>query len=57
MTGRTYWRRAHQVRLPDKKQTDPHIEMFAAYRWDQQLREIAEDLDRELRSLSAEDGR
>ena len=45
---RFYWRRAHPVRIPDKVNTPPHVEMFEAYQRDQINREVAEDLAREL---------
>ncbi|WP_156394431.1 hypothetical protein [Mesorhizobium sp. Root172] len=45
---RFYWRRAHPVRIPDKVNTPPHVEMFEAYQRDQINREAAEDLAREL---------
>lgn len=34
MASRIIWRRAHPVRLPDRIETPPHIEMFLAYMQD-----------------------
>lgn len=48
MNTRVIWRRAHPVRLPDKVNTPPHVEMFAAYAVDKINWEIADDLAREL---------
>lgn len=48
MNTRVIWRRAHPVRLPDKVNTPPHVEMFAAFQIDQINREVAADLAREL---------
>ncbi|MGY2995491.1 hypothetical protein [Mesorhizobium sp. URHB0026] len=44
MSTRVYWRRAHPVRLPDKINTPPHLELLAAYRRDQAMAEIEREL-------------
>ena len=48
MRTRVIWVQSHARRIPDKVNTPPHVEMFAAYQIDQINREIAADLAREL---------
>ena len=52
MTPRTIWRRAHPVRLQDRINTAPHLEMNEAWRREQFIAEgmerLAQELDRDL---------
>lgn len=49
MTGsRIIWRRAHPVRLPDRTYTDPHLELYEAYRQDRLNAELSEQIAAEL---------
>lgn len=58
MTGRIIWRRAHPVRLPDRINTAPHLEMNEAWRREQFIAEGMARLEQELeRKLSDEDER
>lgn len=45
MSTRFYWRRAHPVRLPDRINTAPHVELREAIRLYQVLREIERELE------------
>ena len=51
--SRIIWRRAHPVRLPDKVNTPPHVELLAAYQIDQINRDVAERIaaERDLREM------
>ncbi len=50
---RTYWRRAHPVRIPNKVDTLPHLELVQAFEMDQYMAWLAEQIaaewDREFR--------
>ena len=52
MSDRIYWRRAHPVRIPDRVNTQPHLELRQALRFDIAFEElgylIAVELEREL---------
>ncbi|MER9176682.1 hypothetical protein NKH72_24275 [Mesorhizobium sp. M0955] len=45
MSTRFYWRRAHQVRLADRINTPPHVELRGALRLDVVLSELQRELE------------
>lgn len=51
--SRIIWRRAHPVRLPNKVETPPHLELLQAFERDQYTawlaEQIAAELDRDFR--------
>lgn len=51
--SRIIWRRAHPVRLPDRINTPPHLELREADQREQFIRdglaELVQELDRDLR--------
>lgn len=55
MRTRVVWVQSHARRIPDKVNTPPHVEMFAAYQIDQINREVAAGLARELERDLRED--
>lgn len=52
---RTIWRRAHPVRLPERVDTAPHLELFEAYQRDRYHADfekmLVEELERELQEM------
>ena len=56
MKTRVIWVQSHPRRLPDKVNTPPHQELFAAYQIDQINRDVAEriaaEVERDFREQS-----